>query len=93
MELVQAVPRLSEGLGPFGGITGILDVSPSVESSGSLDCPTLNEVSPVAMAIDVALDARPEVSDVSNFSVRRLPTVDPSGMPAADMHGLRWEPG
>jgi hypothetical protein len=69
------------------------DVSPSVVPRPTLDYPTLDEVSPVATVTDVTLDARPEVSDVSNFSVRRFPAIDPNGMPVADMHDLRWEPG
>jgi hypothetical protein len=30
---------------------------------------------------------------MSDFSVGRSPATDPSGMPAADMHGLRQMPG
>jgi hypothetical protein len=77
IELVQASPRLSEGLDPFLGSTGAPVVSPTVVPRPILDCPTLNEVSPVAMTTDVALDARPEVSDVSNFSVQSTPAVCP----------------
>jgi hypothetical protein len=83
--LALGAPRLSEGLGPFWEQMGVPAVSPAVACSMSLDCPALDEVSPVT-------DVRPEVSDSPNFSPKRSPATAPRGMPAR-WHVLRQMSG
>jgi hypothetical protein len=49
IELVQASPRLAKGLRSFWGKMIVPVVSPTVVPHPILDCPALNEVSPVAV--------------------------------------------